>query len=107
MSLIVRKSGFACHSSASNRLSPARCLGSAGIPDMPGQRAPKLFQVSMAEVHICMFRSTAAWKVRAGSAADRSHTVRSARRTSAQSTGTMSWNGLAFHIAPTELRIGF
>jgi hypothetical protein len=64
------------------------------------------FHASKAEVHIFVVSSEAAVMARAGSAIDRSQTVRNARTTSAQSTGMTVCSGLAFHIRSIEASIG-
>jgi hypothetical protein len=72
----------------------------------PHQRAAALFQASTADFSICTFISVTADAARAGSLMRRSQTVRSARTTSAQSTGITLLSGLAFHIRSIELSIG-
>ena len=85
------------HSGAANRLSAVLGTAGAGVPPAIHARVASA-QASAAARRTAAFRSMAALARVPGWRRARSQTVRSAADTAAQSTGTTSFSGLAFHI---------
>ena len=83
-----------------------RGLPSGAEPAPAHHRRPASFQTSVAALRKRAFNSAAEAMACPGLRSERSQTVRSARAISAQSTGTTSRSGLAFHIWSMERRIG-